>query len=288
MIEKTVQTILGKFDVKLKRIKTNDLNLYHEIYSKDDIQNKRFYNVGAGLFNHPAWTNIDYYSEWYNDNFIHINLNLLECPPFPVESDSALVVYTSHTTEHITDEASQNMFNEAHRILKKGGFIRITTPNIELYYRNFLYKNYQFWKNYINTYSIPKNMKRVGFKLPLNSVSLKQLFLLCFAGQTTLVHEDESTYKINDTEFDEIFAKYKFEDALDFIKSKCSLDIHKKYPGNHINWWSKDKLFRMLEEAGFTDIYLSAYNQSLCPIMHNTLYFDNTHPEISIYVEAKK
>jgi len=43
----------------------------------------------------------------------------------PIENDSAEVVYSSHTVEHITDEAAQKMFNESYRILKKGGILRI-------------------------------------------------------------------------------------------------------------------------------------------------------------------
>lgn len=44
----------------------------------------------------------------------------------------------------------------------------------------------------------------------------------------------------------------------------------------------------MLEIAGFNKIYLSGYGQSFCPILRDVAVFDNTHPKISLYVEAIK
>lgn len=79
-----------------------------------------------------------------------------------------------------------------------------------------------------------------------------------------------------------------YEKALNYIKDKCILEIQKKYSVDHINWWNKDKLFRMLQEAGFEEVYLSGYGQSLSPVLRNTSYFDNTCPYLSLYVEAKK
>lgn len=40
-------------------------DVYHQNYSKDAIENKRFYNVGAANFYHWAWTNIDKVTEAY-------------------------------------------------------------------------------------------------------------------------------------------------------------------------------------------------------------------------------
>ena len=39
----------------------------------------------------------------------------------PIKNDSAVIIYTSHTIEHITNESAQNTFNEAYRILREGG-----------------------------------------------------------------------------------------------------------------------------------------------------------------------
>ena len=123
------------YDIQKLENKKPDLDLYYAIFPKDSIINKRFYNIGAGAFRHPFWTNIDLKSEWYssvqkNSNFI--NFDLFSLKKLPIPDNTTEIVYSSHTIEHINDEAAQNMFNEAYRILKEGGIFRITTPNIDL------------------------------------------------------------------------------------------------------------------------------------------------------------
>lgn len=271
-----------------KRNKNSNMDLYYSLFSKEDIKNKRFYNIGAGLFRHPAWTNVDYYSSWYKDNEIGISFDLFELKPLPINENSANIVYSSHTIEHISDEAAQNMFNEAYRILKKGGILRLTTPDIDLCYRSVINNDRYFWKQMIEIYSVPENMVNVHICKPMKDVSLKQIFLFNFASQTSELTSNENTYKISDEEFDKIFKEMSYEDALNYCKDKCLLDIQKKYAVDHINWWNKYKLFSMLHKAGFEDVYLSGYGQSISPVLRDTSCFDNTCPYLSIYIEARK
>ncbi len=277
-MKRLIQSALRKAGYELRRIPNDDPSLYLP---------GNYYNVGAGLFQHPAWTNVDYYSEWYKGNDIHINLDLLSLQPFPIASNSANAVYSSHTVEHITNDAAQNMFNESYRILKPGGFLRITTPNIDLYYKALQNNDKAFWQWEIDTYSTPREVERVRFCRPMNSVSLKQVFLYAFASQLCELISDPRCLTISDSEFDDIF-NLPYEDALNHIISKCKLEVQKDYPGHHINWWNGKKLIAMLHEAGFEDAYLSAYGQSLCPVLRNTSLFDSTHPQLSLYVEARK
>jgi len=269
--------LIARFGYSFSKVDVKDIGLYYKLYEKTDVENKRFYNIGAGSFRHPAWTNIDYYSEHYKKNPIDINYNLLEKKPLPLPDESANIVYSSHTIEHIANDAAQNMLNEAYRILKKNGFLRITAPDIDLHYQSIKLNDFYFWK---------WHLKNIGKKI--EKVSLKQLFLSSFASQTSVFHPAQNTYKINDKEFDEIFVKHPYEKALDYCISKCSIDIQQQYPHDHINWWNKEKLSTMLHHAGFKTIYNSGYDQSLCPVLRNTVYFDNTHPTLSLYVEAQK
>ena len=66
------------------------------------------------------------------------------------------------------------------------------------------------------------------------------------------------------------------------------MEIQAKYPGNHVNWWNRDKVTRMLRQCPFDQISLSGYAQSVAPVLRNTRYFDKTRPEMSIYVECIK
>ncbi|MBE3137505.1 MAG: methyltransferase domain-containing protein [Thermoplasmata archaeon] len=269
--------LIARFGYSFSKVDVKDIGLYYKLYEKTDVENKRFYNIGAGSFRHPAWTNIDYYSEHYKKNPIDINYNLLEKKPLPILDKSANIVYSSHTVEHINNDAAQHMFNEAYRILKKNKFIRITAPDVDLHYQSILHKDRYFWKWHLR--NVEKN---------IDQISLKQLFLSSFASQTSAFHPAENTYKISDKEFDEIFAKHPYEEALNYCISKCSTELQQKYPHDHINWWNKEKLSNLLRNAGFKTIYNSGYGQSLCPVLRNTVYFDNTHPALSLYVEAQK
>ncbi len=289
LIKKAVNSI--GYDICKLSVTKQQTDLYSNLYSKDSLNNKKFYNIGAGSFSHQFWTNVDYESEWYSSNRSNtlkgISYDLFSLEPLPIDNDSAEVVYSSHTIEHINNAAAQNMFNESYRILKPNGFFRVTTPNIDLEYRAYQQndRNYFYW---IDTYSIPKNWKRAKYNKPLNKASIEQIFLTHFASSVSTLHSDGTTERIDDKQLNELFGKMKYEDVLDHCTFKCPVEIQKKYPGNHMNWWNFPKLSSMLRQAGFTKIYLSSYGQSFCPILRNTTCFDNTHPKISLYVEAIK
>lgn len=268
-----------------------DLDLYRDLYPADSITNKSFYNIGAGGFHHPFWTNVDYDSEWYAKDraktLAGISYDLFSLEQFPIEDSSAEITYSSHTVEHISNEATQNMFNETNRILKKNGFLRITTPNIDLEYRAYR-ENDRHYFHYIDTYSGYKQWERAKYNKPLNTASIEQIFLTHFASNVSTLHIDGSAERIDDDEFNALFDELNYEEALNYCINKCSVEIQKKYPGNHINWWNFKKMSSMLTEAGFSKIYLSGHGQSFCPILRNTTFFDNTYPKMSLYVEAIK
>src|SRR5258708_36973516 len=56
------------------------------------------------------------------------------------------------------------------------------------------------------------------------------------------------------------------------------------YPGDHISWWNYTKAKQFLEKAGFSRIVRSAYGQSVSPLMRDLRYFDQTYPQISVYI----
>ena len=50
-----------------KKENIRDIDLYYRIWGKEAVESRRFLNIGAGSFRHPAWTNVDHQSEWYKD-----------------------------------------------------------------------------------------------------------------------------------------------------------------------------------------------------------------------------
>jgi len=283
--------IVNKFGYAVAPININDLDDYYQEYPESSVKGRRFYNVGAGSFSHPAWTNVDFISDWYKHStkmtLAGMNYDLLEMKPLPIDDASAEVVYTSHTIEHITDAAALNLFSESYRILRKGGFLRITTPNIDLEYAAYRSgdRKFFYWEE---DESVPGRWEGLKYNKPMKAASLDQVFLAHFATSASTIHADGAPKRVEDEELRKMFSSMSYEDVLNYCTSLCPLDIQRKYPGNHINWWNFEKLVRMLKLAGFQDVYASAFGQSHCGILRNTYYFDSTHPKISLYVESRK
>ena len=184
MIKKAAVTVLNKLGYRIvkKEDNTANLDLYWNTFSQESISEKRFFNIGAGSFRHPFWTNVDLENEWYRDvqkEGVSINHDLFSLEKIPVKDNTAEIIYSSHTVEHINDEAAQNMFNESHRILKKGGLFRFTTPNIDLEYMAYKNndRNYFYW---IDNYSTPKEMNRVKNKIAYEQSIHTTDFLVSF------------------------------------------------------------------------------------------------------------
>jgi len=292
MITKIFSKFLQFFGFEIiKKHRSKELQLYHELFPKESITNKRFYNIGAGTFNHPYWTNVDVYSEWYSNmlkNRKFLNYDLFSLEKLPIPDNSAEIVYSSHTIEHVNDEAAQNLFNEAYRVLRTGGIFRFSTPNIDLEYRAYK-KNDRHFFEWIDVYSRPINYNRLKIKIPMRNASTAQIFLHHFASYVSELFIDDSIPKISDKELEEIFQNNSYKDALNYILSKCSLEkLPKLYYGNHMNWWNEKKASEMLDKAGFKKIYRSGYGQSFSPVLRDTSLFDNTHLKVSLYMEAIK
>ena len=81
--------VLTKTEVDWK----SDQLIYEQYYSEDSIKNRRFYNIGAGRFRHPFWTNIDKVSSHYKSRISedNIDFDLFDKKHLPIENDSAEV-----------------------------------------------------------------------------------------------------------------------------------------------------------------------------------------------------
>ena len=112
------KALCGAVGVDVRRLPGPDVEQYVRLFGEAAVRERRFYNVGAGGFSHPCWTNVDYGSDWYGpvqSNFVQYDL--LGTDPLPVADGTAEIVYSSHTIEHIPEDAAQRLFNEAYRVL---------------------------------------------------------------------------------------------------------------------------------------------------------------------------
>ncbi|MFW9844493.1 MAG: methyltransferase domain-containing protein [Candidatus Thorarchaeota archaeon] len=283
-----VNKVLGKLGFKITKISKVTISLSgYEKYPQESLLAKKFYNIGSGLFYHPYWTNIDYGTEHYSPSQKHpfINYDLTKLEPLPIEDSSGEIVYSSHTIEHVNDDAVRNMLAESYRILKPGGCIRLTAPNLELDYRAFLNRDIHFWY-WRDNYSRSGKWEHI-YKRSLGEASVEQLFLLHFAGQLSTFSLDNSPEKkFSDEEISEVFAKYSMEEGMAYFAKQCK--FNPDFPGNHMNFWTHNKVISFLQEAGFSNIYISGFGQSQFAPLRDTSLFDNTHPKVSLYVEAIK
>lgn len=274
------------------RVVANDLALYYQLYPRESVEQRRFFNIGAGQFKHEAWTNVDHVCDWYNEKWagmmkIDIDFDLLSLGKLPIDSGTAEVVYCAHTIEHITNGAVQNLLNEAFHILKPNGYLRVVTPDTDLIYKAWICNNDStFLPEYIKLHSGP-NFRDFALNRPLDQTTNIQRFLHITVASACELHSDSPARRISDAEFVEVFNRLPYEEALDYCVSRSDLPTQQKYVGNHINWFNEHKLTDMVRKAGFQDIYRSASGQSLCPVLRDTKLFD-THPEFSLFVEARK
>lgn len=261
----------------------NDKDLYVKLFGKESVEKRRFYNISAGGhfdfgcgIHHPCWTNVDMDRSWRlakcYDPKKDIAHDVLTCTPLPIESDSAEIVHSRLTIEHITDEATLFLFKEVKRILKKGAIFRVHTINTDLDYR-----------------ALKNNDREYFFWFRDNpSISLEQAFLEHFAASASTLTPDGAENPISDEEIRFVLGTKKYEDALDFFASRCPVELQYKYRNRHINWWNPEKLHRMLAQAGFKTIYLSQPEQSASPVLRNANYFDNMDNRVMLYMEAVK
>lgn len=284
--------LAGKgLELKLISNRNYGIALYEKVYGVKAARERRFYNIGAGNFSHPCWTNVDYFNDWYktNSKFLEkgIHYDLFSLQPLPLEENSAELLYTSHTVEHIRNQEAEYLFSEAFRVLKTGGIFRLTMPDIDLHYTAYRRNDYDFfyWREW---YASPEKYSKIFINRSLMETSIEQLFLYQVASSVSEIHSDGVPQRIGDAEFRALLNKHSMGEALDICLKNADVEIQKKYPGNHINWWNAEKAAKMLKDAGFSTVYKSGYGQSASPVLRNTDFFDSTHPKMSLYIEAVK
>lgn len=282
-----IRKSLRHLGLEIRRTRRFAQSRLYDSFPRDSVANCRFYNIGAGSFAHPYWTNVDYASDHYSvvQKVRFVSYDLMALVPLPLPNDLAEIVYCSHTIEHVSDAAVRNMLFEAHRILKPGGVIRLTTPDAWLGFRAYQRRDRDFWY-WAERYVAPGTWEKL-YKKPLSDASVDQLFLHHFASQLCEIDIDDSAVrKYSDAEIRAAFEDSPDVRTLEQFTRQCR--YNSEHPGNHINWWTHEKAMDFLREAGFEDPYRSGYGQSLFAPLRDTGLFDSTHPQISLYVEAIK
>jgi predicted SAM-dependent methyltransferase len=77
--------------------------------------------LGSGPHELPGWLNSDLL---LGDIYLDITRR------FPFPDASLAYVHSEHVIEHVPEEAGAQMLREIHRILRPGGVVRLTTPDL--------------------------------------------------------------------------------------------------------------------------------------------------------------
>ena len=108
-------------------------------------------HVGCGDVLLKGWLNIklekrEVYGRLKNiDGAYLLNYNLLK--PWPLADGSVSLIAGSHFIEHLDLNHGIKFLNEAFRVMKKGGVIRLSCPDMELYARNYVARNTKFFEH---------------------------------------------------------------------------------------------------------------------------------------------
>jgi len=232
---------------------------------------KLMINIGAGEFYLRHWRNLDYQTNYYKyrDALIDYHHDLKSPGSFPFRDNQVYLFYSSHTLEHIQQKYCQHIFDEIYRCLKPNGGVRLTMPGFDG-------GRIALHNNDLDYFAEP--MKKYTYAGSIETKFL-HLFATYFAQR---LEPQEIREKIN---------SMGYEEYADYLINKIPDDYQKDNFG-HCNWWSYEKLEKMLKKAGFKTVYRSKAFQSKFPEMrkHKTLRysFDTTWTSISVFVEAIK
>ena len=279
-IVKIANKMLSNVNAKIVSLNNSlDLSAYEE---ETRPSKPKYINIGAGMWHHPLWHNLDNPSPGYGksygpkDHFDSlIQHDLMSHDEIKIDSNSLKCIFTSHTIEHIDDAAVDRLLRESYRMLKPGGYLRIVCPDIDLFLDAYFRKD--------TNYLVKTSQKKNDF-----SQDPEQMLISQFGAALSTLVNDCGVEKVSTEEFKSKITEENKYDLLDEYISTIPEEVVAKYPRNHDSWWTEEKLIKKLNALGFTESYSTRFGQSHASQMRDTNLFDTTHTSESLYIEARK
>ena len=235
---------------------------------------------GAKLCLLPGWENVDF----QNSGRKVKSMNLIKRLKY--NNESIDVIYHSQFIEHLTFDQGLFFLKECYRILKKGGVMRIVTPDLEnqvLAYISLLRELKNNPKTEANRLKYQWIKLEILDQLSRNQSGGNQVKFLNQNGESLRDYISErlgrSGIELLDNlseNYDENFLKKFLRKIYNFIKnvgvSKFS-KVGKFRLGGEIHYTVYDyfDLSNLLGDAGFNKIELMKYNKSNIPDWDKTL-----------------
>lgn len=108
-------------------------------------------HVGCGHIILPGWLNItlekgeEYGRLKTKAGALYLNYNLLK--PWPFAENSVEFIAASHFIEHLDLNHGMDFVKRCFGVLRPGGVIRLSCPNLEIYAKNYIERNRAFFDN---------------------------------------------------------------------------------------------------------------------------------------------
>lgn len=278
--EEGLARLLGKSlryagDVIVRRYKWKKKKKVIQNYS----DSPKYLNVGGGTFVKPDWRVLDYYSDHYDydEIFVDYPINLENEQEWPIDDESFDLVYSSATLEHLSDEAVRNTLAESYRLLKPGGGIHITVPDVDIAIRHYEARNVE-WMTDIEGLGTKLDYRRdcqEGYE--------PEYFLLRWiATHFTLKGFDTVDLQTVREDYEEM----ETDDFLNRYSGAIKDEWQNEHPGGHRNWFNYDRLETLLTQAGFDRVERTYARQSRFTELCKEGF--DPRPEKSVHVEAIK
>lgn len=252
----------------------------HRANLRDAISAKQInLNVGAGDTYIDNFIGLDYHTQHFGDPIIKGQIPFdIRNDKIPFDANSVENIYISHVIEHIEDIHVERFFNEAHRVLKPGGVLRVSCPDAKyIWDRGRL--DLSFWKrrtSWFKKRGINTN-ELDAFDYLIREISTPKL--RCVEPSNTK-HDKEELNKLHG-----VASKMTcFADAMEMLTEGVEFDPD--LPGDHINYWTFEKILNVAGES-FSKVIQSRYKGSVSPLM-TSAQFDLMAPWLSLYVDCVK
>ena len=219
-------------------------------------------NVGCGDYKIRDFVSLDYYSDHYHPKgikrgMIHYDMR---ADNIPFADNTVDTIFCSHVIEHIETEHVTRFFNEANRVLKKGGVLRISCPDSEFLYENYL--NHPEYFSWHPSYISEKDAE------------------VCFVDEVASSKTMLPNYGLK-----KHIRDYSYSSLLEELRSGMVFDQHQ--PGRHINSFDFNRIELIGKEAGFDRVLKSRFQGSFCDTLRRH-DMDLSHPQMSLYVDLEK
>ncbi|WP_414830134.1 methyltransferase domain-containing protein [Alteromonas sp. H39] len=231
-------------------------------------------NVGAGGYSIPGFVNLDYPSDWYQSQqqqpFVSYDMRGDDLPYADNTVDN---IYCSHVIEHIETSHVIHFLQEAARVLKHQGVLRIACPDADFLKQVSSFEN-DFWtfrKSWFENHAERKGQVSQADFYVREIATRRSRFLRSGEQQCSLSGK-----------------QFLRQNTESLVAQLCSgLTFDKQRPGDHINGWWYERIQAIAEKLPFTHCIRSRFNGSVSGAMQGS-DIDQTYPQMSLYVDLVK